>query len=120
MAPGFPFKHEQHLTSYLNMFAAIHPQVSGIRRAGSAALDLAYIAAGRLDGFWEIGLSLWDIAAGVLLIQEAGGFIGDFTGDKTYFESGHIVAGNDTIYRQLLDILTPCLNADLLPAQTSA
>jgi len=73
LGTGFPFKSQQHLESYLQMFRVLFPQTAGIRRAGSAALDLAYVAAGRFDGFWEIGLSVWDMAAGVLLIQEAGG-----------------------------------------------
>jgi len=70
---GFPFKQPQYLDTYLESFKAVHPKVAGIRRAGSAALDLAYVAAGRLDGFWEIGLNSWDMAAGVLLVREAGG-----------------------------------------------
>jgi len=76
LGTGFPFKSQQHLDAYLDMFRALFPQTAGIRRAGSAALDLAYVASGRLDGFWEIGLSIWDMAAGVLLIQEAGEFLG--------------------------------------------
>ncbi len=80
LGTGFPFKAQHHLETYLDMFRALFPQSAGIRRAGSAALDLAFVAAGRLDGFWEIGLSTWDMAAGVLLIQEAGGLSSDFSG----------------------------------------
>ncbi len=110
---GFPFKQPQHLDCYLDTFRAIHPQVAGIRRAGSAALDLAYIASGRLDGFWEIGLNKWDIAAGVLLIQEAGGFISDFAGGKEFLETGNIVAGNTFIYPNILSAIQPYLSKEL-------
>jgi myo-inositol-1(or 4)-monophosphatase len=110
---GFPFKHPQHLDCYLDTFKAIHPQVSGIRRAGSAALDLAYVAAGRLDGFWEIGLNKWDIAAGALLIKEAGGFIGDFSGRDQYLETGNVVAGNGEAFKTILKTIHPHLTPDL-------
>jgi len=110
---GFPFKDPQHLDCYLETFKAIHPHVSGIRRAGSAALDLAYLAAGRLDGFWEIGLNSWDIAAGSLLVKEAGGFIGDFSGRDQYMETGNVVAGNTDVYKALLKKIHPHLSEDL-------
>jgi myo-inositol-1(or 4)-monophosphatase len=76
-----------------------------VRRAGAAALDLAYVAAGRLDAFWEMGLSPWDMAAGALLIQEAGGLVGDFAGDAHYLESGDIAAGTPKVFAQLLRTL---------------
>ena len=110
---GFPFKHPQHLDCYLDTFKAIHPQVAGIRRAGSAALDLAYVAAGRLDGFWEIGLNNWDMAAGALLVKEAGGFIGDFSGRDQYLETGNVVAGNGEAYKAILKTIHPHLTPDL-------
>ena len=110
---GFPFKHPQHLDSYIETFRAIHPHVSGIRRAGAAALDLAYLAAGRLDGFWEIGLNSWDMAAGALMVKEAGGFIGDFSGRDKYMETGNVVAGNSDVYKQILKKIHPHLTADL-------
>ena len=110
---GFPFKDPQHLDCYLETFKAIHPHVSGIRRAGSAALDLAYLAAGRLDGFWEIGLNSWDIAAGSLLVKEAGGFIGDFSGRDQYMETGNVVAGNADVYKALLKKIHSHLTEDL-------
>jgi myo-inositol-1(or 4)-monophosphatase len=110
---GFPFKHPQHLDCYLDTFKAIHPQVSGIRRAGSAALDLAYVAAGRMDGFWEIGLNSWDIAAGALLVKEAGGFIGDFSGRDQYLETGNVVAGNGGAFKAILKTIHPHLTPDL-------
>lgn len=110
---GFPFKQPEHLDCYLETFRAIHPLTSGIRRAGSAALDLAYLASGRLDGFWEIGLSRWDIAAGILLVQEAGGFISDFSGGKSYLETGNVVAGNPQVFPILLQTIQPHLTSDL-------
>ncbi|OUD15772.1 inositol monophosphatase [Thioflexithrix psekupsensis] len=113
LATGFPFKYQQHLEAYLNMFKALFAQVADIRRAGSAALDLAYLAAGRVDGFWEIGLKPWDIAAGVLLIEEAGGLVTDFGGSHHYFETGNLVAGNPKILNGILQTIKPHLTADL-------
>ena len=110
---GFPFKVPHHLDAYLGMFKAVHPQVSGIRRAGSAALDLAYLAAGRLDGFWEIELNIWDIAAGALLVREAGGYIGDFSGRDKFLETGNVVAGNEKVFKALLKTIHPHLTEDL-------
>ena len=110
---GFPFKQPEHLTCYLKTFKAIHPLTSGIRRAGSAALDLAYLASGRLDGFWEIGLNKWDMAAGVLLVQEAGGFSSDFSGGNQFLETGNIVAGNPQVFPKLLQIIQPHLTKAL-------
>jgi len=110
---GFPFKHPQHLDAYLAMFKAIHLQTAGIRRAGAASLDLAYVAAGRLDGFWEIGLKPWDMAAGVLLIQEAGGLISDFSGGHEFLETGNIVAGNPKVFKAILQNIQPLLTSNL-------
>lgn len=109
LGTGFPFKRQEHLDAYLEMFRALFPMTSGIRRAGSAALDLAYVAAGRLDGFWEIGLSPWDMAAGVLLIQEAGGVVVDFEGGDTYLEGGNVVAGNIKMVPAILQAIRPHL-----------
>ena len=102
---GFPVRNADFLTNYLEIFKKIHPQVTDIRRSGSAALDLAYIAAGRLDGFWEIGLNKWNIAAGILLIKEAGGFISDFSGKNNLFAENGIIAGNEDCFKQLLTII---------------
>jgi len=113
LGTGFPFKEQQHLDAYLNTFKALFPMTAGIRRAGSAALDLAYVAAGRLDGFWEIGLQPWDMAAGALLIEEAGGFICDFAGGKDYFETGNVVAANPKLLKSLLEKIQPYLTPDL-------
>jgi len=110
---GFPFRELKHLDSYLAMFREIVKNTAGVRRAGAASLDLAYVAAGRLDGFWEMGLGPWDIAAGNLLIQEAGGLIGDFEGNDGYLESGNVVSGNPKIFAQLITIMAPHLTPAL-------
>lgn len=107
IATGFPFRIRGRLDVYLRSFRRIFLQCSGIRRAGSAALDLAYTACGRLDGFWEMGLSAWDIAAGALLIEEAGGRVSDFAGGATHLRRGSIVAANPMIHRQLVRLLKP-------------
>ncbi|APV51862.1 inositol monophosphatase [Betaproteobacteria bacterium GR16-43] len=99
---GFPFKELDNLDAYVTMFRKIVASTAGVRRAGAAALDLAWVACGRMDGFWELGLSPWDMAAGVLLIREAGGLVGDLQGEDTYMESGKIVAANGKIFSPLL------------------
>ena len=91
-------QHGNFLVELRNVMA----EVSGVRRLGAASLDLAYVAAGRMDGFWEIGLSAWDIAAGILLIREAGGFVSDFDGGQDMLEGGSVVTGNEVIHRALL------------------
>jgi myo-inositol-1(or 4)-monophosphatase len=113
LGTGFPFKSQQHLDAYLDMFRALFPRTAGIRRPGSAALDLAYVASGRLDGFWEIGLSIWDMAAGVLLIQEAGGISSDFVGGHNYLENGNLVAGNPKVFAEILKAIRPHVSAGL-------
>jgi myo-inositol-1(or 4)-monophosphatase len=104
---GFPFRELERLDEYLGMFREITARTAGVRRAGAAALDIAYVAAGRLDGFWEMGLSPWDMAAGALMVQEAGGLVGDFQGDAGYLDSGRIVCGNPKIFAQLVRIVGP-------------
>jgi myo-inositol-1(or 4)-monophosphatase len=106
---GFPFRNKGLLPIYLKTFESIFTQCGGVRRTGSAALDLAYVASGRLDGFWEFGLNLWDIAAGIVLIQEAGGLVSDFAGSENFVESGNVVAGNPRIFKQLLQALAQSL-----------
>jgi myo-inositol-1(or 4)-monophosphatase len=107
IATGFPYRaNTRYLDAYLGMLRAVALEVAGVRRPGSAALDLAYVAAGRVDAFWEIGLSPWDTAAGTLLIQEAGGRIGTLTGAE-YVQQGHIVAGTPKVYTALLELLAP-------------
>jgi myo-inositol-1(or 4)-monophosphatase len=102
---GFPFRSFEHLDEYVRMFRSVTEHTAGIRRPGAAALDLAYVAAGRLDGFWEIGLSPWDMAAGSLLILEAGGLVADFKGETAYLEEGRIVCGAPKIFPQLLNLV---------------
>ncbi len=110
---GFPYRANlNYAKPYLAMLEVVMSAAAGIRRPGSAALDLAYVAAGRLDGFWEIGLSPWDTAAGALLIQEAGGRVGTLTG-KSYAQGGHIVAGNPKVYAELLQAIGPHVPPDL-------
>ena len=113
LGTGFPIRYPQHIPAYLAMFGSIFTQCSELRRAGSAALDLAYVASGRLDGFWELGLNAWDIAAGVLLIQEAGGLVGDFGGGYEFLQTGNIVAGNAKIFKALLQTIQPHLTPEL-------
>ncbi len=105
IATGFPFRKKEMIYRYLDAFRKIFEQVSDIRRAGSAAIDLAYIAAGRVEGFFELNLSPWDIAAGSLLIREAGGTITDFQGSDQYLLTGDIVAGNNKMHSEILNII---------------
>jgi myo-inositol-1(or 4)-monophosphatase len=102
---GFPFRSLEQIDTYLRMFKRITEETAGIRRPGAAALDLAYVASGRLDGFWELGLSAWDMAAGALMIVEAGGFVGDLSGEGHYLTQGNIVCGNPKVFPQLLKLL---------------
>jgi myo-inositol-1(or 4)-monophosphatase len=102
---GFPFKDLTHLAEYQRQFARVAARTSGIRRPGSAALDLVDVAAGRFDGFWELRLSAWDIAAGVLLIREAGGVVTDLTGAEVGIGHTAVLAGNPKIHAWLLDVL---------------
>lgn len=99
---GFPFRHPRHMDAYMDMFRAVSRRAGDLRRAGSAALDLAYVASGRLDGYWELGLQPWDLAAGALLVREAGGMIGDFDGSEHYILNGNIVAGSPKLFHDLL------------------
>jgi myo-inositol-1(or 4)-monophosphatase len=99
---GFPFKAQHHVDKYLSIFKELFKASSGIRRCGSASLDLAYVACGRADGFFEMVLSPWDMAAGAVLVLEAGGVVTDFTGAEGYMESGHVVAGHPHIVEQIL------------------
>ena len=98
LGTGFPFRARHLLDIYLKSFALFFNRARGVRRGGAAALDLAYVASGRLDGFWELTLSPWDIAAGVLLIVEAGGRVTDFFGGDTYLASGHVIATNGVLH----------------------
>jgi len=103
---GFPYHHDAALSkSHLSIFETIFSTASSVRRGGAAALDLAYVASGKLDGFWEAGLQPWDIAAGALLVKEAGGAITDFSGSDFYLKNGNIVSGNMKIQKELLRII---------------
>lgn len=99
---GFPEKHPQQHALATQLFSKTAPKAGGIRSGGSAALDLAYVAAGRLDGCWEMNLDRWDFAAGVLLVKEAGGMVADFHGSENYLNSGNIIAGNLKVFKSLL------------------
>ncbi len=108
LATGFPYRLSDEQTEiYLNMLRAVMRDTAGVRRPGSAALDLCYLAAGRVDGFWELGLARWDIAAGALIVREAGGRISDFQGTDRYIETGNVVAGNPKIYGALSRLFAP-------------
>lgn len=113
LGTGFPFKHQEHIDCYLRTFKSFTEMTAGIRRAGSAALDLAYVAAGRLDGFWEFGLKKWDMAAGVLLIQESGGLVGDLSGGSEFMNTGNVVAANPKTFKSMLQTLRPLLTPEL-------
>jgi len=107
IATGFPYRANiQHIDAYLGMLRTVMEHTAGVRRPGSAALDLAYVAAGRVDAFWEIGLKPWDTAAGTLLIQEAGGHIGTLTG-APYTQNGNVIAGSPKVYAALVEALAP-------------
>jgi myo-inositol-1(or 4)-monophosphatase len=105
ISTGFPFRPGDNFNNYLRMMAEVMTRTAGLRRPGAAALDLAYVAAGYTDGFFEMGLSPWDVAAGSLLVTEAGGLIGNFTGESDFLEQKECVAGNPRIYGQLVAIL---------------
>ena len=108
IATGFPYRmNRQFIDEYLGMLKAVMQESAGIRRPGSAALDLCYVAAGRVGGFWEIGLNAWDIAAGALMIKEAGGRISDFRGTDGYLANGDVVGGNPKVYAALSKLLAP-------------
>jgi myo-inositol-1(or 4)-monophosphatase len=104
---GFPFRKGDNFKRYVKMFEEVMQSCAGLRRPGAAALDLCYVAAGYYDGFFETGLSPWDIAAGSLMITEAGGLIGNFTGESDFLHQREVVAGNPKVYGQLVQILAP-------------
>jgi len=104
-ATGIPFAKVQRKAEFSAILARLMPQVAGVRRFGSAALDLAWVAAGRYDGFWELGLNKWDIAAGLVIVKEAGGFVTDPAGGDTYYETGDLVAGNGALQPRLREVV---------------
>ena len=105
LGTGFPFRDLGIIEPWMRSFQSLLPKTSGIRRAGAAALDLAYVAAGRLDGFWEFGLKPWDMAAGALLIREAGGLVADVSGGQDFLENGNLVAANPLIFEEFRKIV---------------
>jgi len=110
---GFPYRCYSHVDTYLEMCKVMIRDTAGIRRPGSAALDIAYVAAGRLDGFWELGLVERDIAAGALLVSEAGGTVSDLAGGDRHFETGNVITGNLKIHRAMVAKLRPFLSESL-------
>lgn len=102
---GFPVRRPENLQSYLQVFQKLMPQLSNIRCAGSAALDLAYVAAGRLDAFFEAHLQIWDVAASALLIKEAGGLVSDWQGGEDYLRKGDVIAGTPKIFSTLAQVI---------------
>ena len=116
LGTGFPFQlSSTHLEAQLNVLQTLVPISGDIRRAGAATLDLAYVACGRLDGFWELGLKPWDITAGALLVKEAGGLVCDMSGGEDYLKTGNIIAGNPKLIKPLLKIIKPQMENLPLP-----
>lgn len=111
IATGFPFRNKQYINNYIKIFRELLYLVSDLRRPGAAAIDLAYVACGRVDGFFEFALNPWDIAAGTVLIKEAGGAVSDFQGGEDYLEAGHIIAGNPVIHLFLVEKIKEILRA---------
>ena len=113
LSTGFPYTDQSYLDTYLETMKALMAPAAGIRRPGSAALDMAWLAAGRTDGFWEFNLNAWDIAAGALIVREAGGIVTDFYGSDGYLESGDIIAASPKVFPEMLKIIEPCVrNSD--------
>jgi len=115
---GFPYKlMDGEMTPYLRMLETVLRNTSGVRRPGAAAIDLCYVAAGRLDGFWETSLQPWDLAAGSLIIREAGGIVSGLDGSENYLETGHVLAGTPKIYAALARLCANDIRAMLNPEQ---
>lgn len=110
---GIPFRDRRFIDNYLGMLKDMTQDTAGIRRPGSAALDFAWLAAGRIDGFWELGLSQWDFAAGALLVKEAGGTVTDLSGGDKYLETGNVVAANVNLQNEMLKLIKPHLSDQL-------
>lgn len=107
LGTGFPFLQDHNYDLYMKTLQAFMEKTAGIRRPGAASLDLAYVAAGRMDGFWEMDLKPWDIAAGALLVREAGGLVGEFDGGSEWLKTGNIVAASPKVYHNMLQVLAP-------------
>jgi myo-inositol-1(or 4)-monophosphatase len=113
LGTGIPYRDQRFVDNYFGMMKALIRDAAGVRRPGSAALDFAWLAAGRIDGFWELGLARWDFAAGALLVQEAGGVVTDLAGGQRHFETGNVVAGNVKIHPVMLETIRPFLGEGL-------
>lgn len=109
LGTGIPFRKDQNIDVFCETMKVLIPDTAGVRRAGSAALDLAYVAAGRLDGFWEFGLRPWDMAAGILLVEEAGGLVGDLNGGANHMKTGNVLAGSPKVFKNMAQRLHPVL-----------
>ena len=113
LGTGIPYRDQTHVDAYFGMMKALIKDAAGVRRPGSAALDFAWLAAGRTDGFWELGLAAWDFAAGSLLIKEAGGVVTDLSGGTEFLETGNVVAGNIKVHQAMLEEIKPFLSDKL-------
>lgn len=109
LGTGIPFRANQDLDLYLETMKVLLPGTAGVRRPGSAALDLAWVACGRFDGFWEFGLQEWDLAAGALIVQEAGGLVGDLQGGNEHLLTGNVLAANPKVFKEMVQRLHPVL-----------
>lgn len=109
LATGVPFSIDRDIDLYLQTMKVLVPGTAGVRRMGSAALDLAYVACGRFDGYWEFQLQEWDIAAGVLLVQEAGGLVGDLNGGNKHLKTGNVLAANPKLFKEMVQRLHPVM-----------
>ena len=113
LGTGIPYRDRRFVDQYFGMMKALIKDTAGVRRPGSAALDFAWLAAGRIDGFWELGLAQWDFAAGTLLVREAGGTVTDLSGGERHFETGNVVAGNVKVHPLMLERIRPFLSEEL-------
>ncbi|MES9816075.1 MAG: inositol monophosphatase family protein [Candidatus Thiodiazotropha sp.] len=113
LGTGLPYRDFRFTDNYMGMLKALIKDSAGVRRPGSAALDFAYVAAGRMDGFWELGLREWDFAAGTLLVREAGGLVTDIGGGERYLETGNVIAGNIKVHNAMLKCILPHLDSKL-------
>jgi myo-inositol-1(or 4)-monophosphatase len=113
LGTGIPFRELEHVDAYLAMMKTLLADTAGIRRPGSAALDFSYVAAGRLDGFWELGLAPWDMAAGALLVKEAGGMVTDISGGELYLKTGNVITAGIGLHPDMVKAIRPHLSAKL-------
>lgn len=120
LATGFPFRAQEYVSVYVKIFEDVIRKAKGVRRAGSAALDLAYTAAGIFDGFFELHLAAWDVAAGALLVQEAGGVVSDFSGGQRWFDRGNIVGAPPAVHEELLRMIGRHVSEDALDRRKAA